>query len=230
MKILKDIPITYKGELHKVKLINFSVDIEEVQENVPEGIEVRKFENGKRALISMVNVRLKNMRPNFLPEFCSFEYQHIAFRLLVNDAHFNEGNSKGLFFYQSFTRKKHIAWGGSLFTDYQLQSAKISDTNGQFELKQANHFVRYTLDSQTSSNEKSATELQSIVGALDRAYSMRGKELKKVQIQREKWPLQSVNCTHFETNFFESAKLEGVFIVPETIYYTWLPAKTMAKL
>ena len=73
MNLLKRLPIHYKGELHDVRLVNFSVPIEEVVELVPANINVRNF-NG-RAMISMVDVKLKNMRPVAFP-FIRFKYRH----------------------------------------------------------------------------------------------------------------------------------------------------------
>src|SRR6478672_1192485 len=101
MNFLKKIPVQYKGELHDVKLVNFTVDKAEVLQYVPAGIKVRDF-NGK-AIISMVNVLLKDMRPDFLPAALGFDYHHLAFRLLVEDSHRNKGENKGIFFLRSFT-------------------------------------------------------------------------------------------------------------------------------
>src|SRR6188472_940138 len=77
MYLLKRIPIHYKGELHDVRLINFSVAMEELKDKVPASIKIRSI-NG-RAMISMVDVKLKNMRPVLAP-FARFNYRHIAFR------------------------------------------------------------------------------------------------------------------------------------------------------
>ncbi|MDX5398083.1 MAG: DUF2071 domain-containing protein, partial [Hymenobacteraceae bacterium] len=87
MDLLKRIPIQYKGELHQVKLINFTVEKSEIEPFLPKGIKIRNYKN--RALISMVNVKLHHMHPAFLPANFSFNYQHIGFRLLVEDAEFN---------------------------------------------------------------------------------------------------------------------------------------------
>lgn len=74
MSLLKRLPIQYRGELHDVRLINFSVAIEEVLQKVPANIKVKDF-NG-RAMVSMVDVKLKNMRPVPFP-FVRFNYRHV---------------------------------------------------------------------------------------------------------------------------------------------------------
>ncbi|HLT75382.1 MAG TPA: DUF2071 domain-containing protein, partial [Ohtaekwangia sp.] len=140
MNLLKRIPIRYKGELHDVRLINFSVAMEEVVGKLPAGIRPRDF-NG-RALISMVDVKLKNMRPTALP-FFRFQYRHTAFRLLVDDSEHNKGTAKGIFFYKSFTTNPWIVMGGRLLTDYNLGHARIKEHNGEVTLTQGKRRVRY---------------------------------------------------------------------------------------
>jgi len=221
MDLLKRIPVHYKGELHDVRLINFSVDMGEVQHKIPGGIKARDF-NG-RAMISMVDVKLRNMHPVVLP-FMRFNYRHVAFRLLVEDRQYNNGANKGIFFLRSFTDKSLIVTGGKLLTDYNLEEALIEETNNQVVVSKNTNYVRYTLN---GLNAAEKDDLKNIIGALDRAYSVLGETIRVTQIQREKWPIQPVNCGSFENTFFKTAKLEGAFRVLETIYYDWLPPKAI---
>lgn len=218
MNLLKKIPVRYKGELHDMRLINFTVDMSEVQHKVPPHIKVRDF-NG-RAMISMVDVKLRNMRPVGLP-FLRFNYRHVAFRLLVEDGQYNGGISKGIFFFRSFTDKPLIVAGGKLLTDYNLEKARIEEGNNEVVISQDTGHVKYTLSGLSNGVN---VELKNIIGALDRAYSVLGNMVRVTQIQREKWPIQPVHCTGFENTFFKTAKFEGAFRVMETIYYDWLPA------
>ena len=227
MDILKKIPIKYTGELHDVRLINFSVDINELKGKVPVQIKVRDF-NG-RALFSMVDVKLKNMKPSFAPAVFSFEYRHIAFRLLVDDAVYNNGNAKGIYFLQSFTDKFFIEKGGSMFTDYKLDHAKISDINNEVKVESRIKDVKYSIGNEIIREDERLLELHRVVGALDRAYSVLGGHLRFTQIQREKWPIQPVSCSAFENTFFKTAKFEAAFRVFETIYYTWLPPRAIQQ-
>ena len=57
MNILKKLPISFKGELHHIQLINFSIDADEVASFIPKEIKIGRI-NG-RAMISMVNVELR---------------------------------------------------------------------------------------------------------------------------------------------------------------------------
>lgn len=213
----------FQGELHQVKLINFSVDIDEVDHLVPKGLKILQ-ENGK-AIVSMVDVQLKQMRSKWLP-FVSFGYRHVAFRLLLDDTSFNSTkNPQGIFFLKSFSQDILLNWAGNIIGNYQLSFANIKDSLGAFSLKQREQFVEYALDS----NEKIKAEagLFEKIKRIDRAYSMEKGIASVTEITREEWPIQPVKCYHFATNFFKSAKFLGAFEVPNVIQYTW---KTPLKI
>ena len=223
MDILKKIPIKYVGELHEVRLINFSVEKDEVLPLVPDGLKVRDFKG--RALISMVNVKLRNMRPSFLPKAMHFDYQHIGFRLLIDDSQHNEGPARGIHFLRSFTDNTLMVFGGGVFTNYNLEEASISDYGQTFELRQYQNYLQYNLLDKTPPVVDE--ELMRMVGALDRAYSFIDGELVKVQIMRERWPIEWITCESFKTNYFHSARFEGAFQVREVIHYEWLPPQKL---
>lgn len=219
MDLLKRIPLHFKGELLDVRLINFTVDIDEVTPLVPEYIKVRTF-NG-RAMISMVDVKLRNMRSTVLP-FLPFNYRHVAFRLLVDDSHYNSGESKGIYFIRGFTPSLLLVAGSTLLTDYKLSVATIDDNDSRVTIAQDEKYVQYNLTEGTPPDDE---QLKNTIGAIDRAYAVLGNRVRVTQIQREKWPIKTVNCTDFATNFFQTARFTGAFRVFETIYYDWLPPK-----
>lgn len=227
MNLLKRIPIRYIGELHDIRLINFSVGMQEVLNKIPASIKPRDF--GGRALFSMVDVKLKKMHPSFVPSFCNFGYRHVAFRLLVEDAQYNKGHNKGIFFYRSFTDHPLIVLGGKLLTNYNLESAQIHENGNKVIIRQGKDYVKYCTDN--SPSEGACTEeLNKTIGALDRAYSFISDKLMVTEIQTEKWPIQPVRCTDFENTFFKTARMEGAFRVFETIYYQWLSPKAVVSL
>ncbi|TND10658.1 MAG: hypothetical protein FD123_300 [Bacteroidetes bacterium] len=223
MNLLKKIPIRFTGELHDVKLVNFYIDMRELDGLVPGNIAVRDFHG--RAMISMVNVMLRKMHPEIIPGLGYFDYRHIAFRLLVEDAGLNGGTNKGIFFLKSFTDQPVIMQAGGLLTDYNLELAEIRCIDRMLELNQGEKKISYALD--LSAAGKPDRNLLETVSTLDRAYSAAGNELRMVRIMRERWPLRPVDCYHFETNFFETAELAGVFVVDDTIRYEWLPAENI---
>ncbi len=223
MTLLKKIPVTYIGELHNIRLANFSVDIAEVLPHVPSPLKVRNFKG--RALISMVNVELKKMHPAFLPGALNFGYRYIAFRLAIDDSKQNDGACKGIYFLRSFTGKASIALGGNLFTDYRLETAEIRNLDRMLELRQGDKFFNYALDLNTVADH--GTEQLDTIGNLDRAYAVRDGEVKMVRILREKWPIRPVGCYLLETNFFRSAKFESAYVVDEVIHYKWLAPQSL---
>lgn len=227
MNLFKSLPLSFLGELHHIQLVNFSVDQEEVAALLPDPLQIADFHG--RALISMVNVQLKQMRPTFLPAHLSFQYQHIGFRLLVKDqAYHGGGQDQGIYFLDSFTSRRLMAWGGSLLTDYRLHKAEIQHQPTAVTLRRGAQLLQYKVE-ETHLPDTDHSALLTSVGAIDRAYSKLGPTLRVTQIVREKWPLVPLAVTDFKTNFFRTARLEGAFRVDEVIHYQWLPPRVVVR-
>ena len=111
-------------------------------------------------------------------------------------------------------------------TDYNLGRAAISEEGGTVHLTQGSRYVKYCVAGPATVFDR---ELKETVGALDRAYSVFGNTVRVTQIQREKWPIQAVDCPAFENTFFKTARFEGAFRVFETIYYDWFPPKAIMQ-
>lgn len=214
MELLKNIPVNYTGQLHEVRLINFSIEKEEILDKVPQPLKVWDYKG--RALISLVNVQLKDMKMSIAP--VKFDYRHVAFRLLLDDSQYNV-KPTGIYFLRSFTDSPLMVVGGKLMTDFNLSLASIHDEGNSFELKQDGHFLHYAFSHRPPAQFNN--ELRERVAVVDRAYLANKGVVKMLQISREEWPLEWVDCYHFQTNFFETAQLEGAFRVPRVIDYVW---------
>jgi hypothetical protein len=213
--------MVFKGELHNVKLINFSVDFEEVKDMIPKELEVFQ-ENGK-AIISMVDVRLKKMTPVWIP-FIKFGYRHVAFRLLLNDKSLSgETEPKGIFFLKSFSEHLPLNWAGNLIGNYNLTFAKIKEYFDAVSLKSKNKFIEYALD--PYGLIESNTNLFNKIKRIDRAYATQKANVYVTQIVRKEWPIEPIKCYHFATNFFKTAKFLGAFQVKKPILYRWEHAR-----
>ena len=224
MDLLKQLPLSFRGQLHDVRLVNFSIEKRELEPHMPAGLQLRDYHG--RALISMVNVDLRAMHLSGMP-FPKFGYRHIAFRVLVKDEAYTDGQgNKGIYFFRSFTSSPLIASLGSCFTVYNLEQASITADAWHLDLHQGRKFIEYDLLRGVTAD--SDPELKQTIGALDRAYAFVGATLSKVQIQRESWPIEPIQCTHFRTNFFDTAQLEGAFAVRDMIPYHWLPLTPVA--
>ena len=111
-------------------------------------------------------------------------------------------------------------------TDYNLETASIEEKGNDVIIYKGGSKVKYSLEGLAAVKND---ELKKTVGDLDRAYSILGSDTRVTHIQREKWPIQEVNCKGFQNTFFKTARFEGAFRVFETIYYDWLPPTTIAS-
>ena len=216
-------PLRYTGQLHEVTLINFSVDPQFLP-SLPKGIRPRLFEG--RALISMVDVHLRNMQANlwYLP--FKFAYHHIAFRLLIHDEAWTEdGNAHGIHFLQSFTDRPFMVRAGNSLTDYKFSLAHIEDLPESMRLELDGKLIHYCLTGQPLEPSNAVLGLQKVLGSIDRAYSEKDGDILVTRIMREQWPLRPRNCSAFRMDFFPGARFEAAFTVPGVIDYTWLPAQ-----
>ena len=231
MKLIRKIPLEFKGDLTDIYLVNFSVLPEELEARfgpLPHPIQPKLF--GGRAMISMVDVHLRNMRlsKGWLP--FRFHYHHIAFRLLIQDQNWKgDAPCQGIYFLRSFTDRPLIAAGGQLLTHYQFQTAHIEDHPGGLRFSTDQGHLSYNVAGPVAPEAESKT-LKALIGSIDRAYAAYEGQVWETKIMREQWPLKAMHCNQFETNFFASARLEGVFKVTEPISYTWLPARPVGQI
>lgn len=213
---LKTLPITFTGDLHQVKLISFSVATDEVLPNLPS--EIKPIIEDDRVQFSLVSVELQNMKSNVFP--LSFGYHHVALRLRIKDAGFNKsGKDQGIYFYKSFSNNPMMVAGGKVFTNYNLQKAQFDYSNTEMEVLSDDGYIKFALD--LRSRAETSTRLYQDIERLDRAYFVAENQLYRTVITRKEWPIQWAECFAFETNLFNTAKLEGAFFIDHPIHYKW---------
>lgn len=217
------LPFAFQGELHDIHLVNFSVDPLDLLARfgpLPKPLKPRLV-NG-RALISMVDVQLRNMRATSRWIPFRFHYQHVAFRLLVEDSGYTDDPARnGIYFLKSFTNRPMIETGGNLLTHFNFQTAHIQNFASGLRLDTDDNFVAYDIDGPIDQAHL-PTAITDTVARIDRAYAVESAALWETRILRDAWPLQAMHCNHFATNFFSSARLEAVHKVVSPIDYTWL--------
>lgn len=218
MSLAPYLPLSFRGTLHEVRLVNFSIDTSEAQPFLPPPLRAGNLHG--RALVSMVSVRLRSMRLRSLPALCGFGYRHVAFRLLVDDSQYTGGPTKGIYFVRSFVHNPLLALGGNILTDFRFSSAHIEQTQEQLLVTSGNSSIVARFSDKPVNADP---DLHNVIGAIDRAYTVHNRRVYRVQIQRTSWPLVPLECTYFQTSFFHSTRFEGAFIVPGTIPYVWLP-------
>jgi hypothetical protein len=227
MRWLKTLPVGYRGELHDVELVQFSLDFEEAARALPAPLVPRRIAG--RALVSLVNVHLRRMRPAFLPGLVSFSYRHVAFRLLLDDRELDpEGVGRGVFFVRSFTDRALLAHAGNLLTHYRLTPAELEVDPRGLAVREGGHRLSYRkavlgAEAPTPGLFRGWAEARAVVGAIDRAYAVDPEGgIWKTRILRPDWPLEPLPLAGFTTDFFESARLECAFRVVSVIPYHWL--------
>jgi len=222
MRLLKNLPISYTARLKDIRLINFSVHPEELSLLLP-NLPLLKI-NGA-PVVSLLDVKLEHLRPSFLLNTFGFAYHHIAFRILVSDDHLHTDKiNRGFFYLHSFTDNPFIATCGKLFTNFNFAHARISRKNNECSLHFKKKYLTYSFDFEQSVNDHS--DLKNMLMQIDRAYSLNDDRLKVTKVKRTSLPLEPVNCSHFVTNFFTTAKLLGAFFVKDSLHYEWLPPQT----
>lgn len=224
MDVLKRLPIGFKGELHGVKLIAFSVDAREVLPHLPNGINPIVHEG--RVLFSVVSVHLEKMRAKQFP--IPFHYHHVALRLCIEDKQHNaSGTNQGIYFFRSFTPSRLMVTGGKLITNYNLQTANIMEAGMETSVTVGDEYLKFALDLQES--KKGEQWVYDHIQRIDRAYFTNSAGLFRTVIQRKEWPIRWIACTAFETNIFKSARVEGAFFIDHPIDYEWSkPIKVIA--
>jgi len=230
MSSWKTLPIGYRGELHDVELVQFSLDLEEAARVLPPPLVPRRIAG--RALVSLVNVRLRRMRPTFLPGLVGFSYRHVAFRLLVDDPalapHDPQAAGRGIFFVRSFTDRPLLAQAGNLLTHYRLTPAELAVDPRGLAVREGGRRLSYrkaVLGAEVPSPGLFGgwSEARAVVGALDRAFAVDPEGgVWETRILRPDWPLEPLALAGFTTDFFESARLECAFRVASVIPYYWL--------
>ena len=233
MSFWKTLPIAYRGELHDVELVQFSLDPEEAARALPAPLAPRQIAG--RALVSLVHVHLYRMRPAFLPGLFAFSYRHVAFRLLVDDWTLDrEAPGRGVFFVRSFTDRPLLARAGSLLTHYRLTAAEIEVDPRGLALREGGRRLSYRkavigAEALSPGLFGGWAEARAAVGAIDRAYAVdREGGVWRTRIERPDWPLEPLPLAGFTTDFFESARLECAFRVAAVVPYHWLAPERVA--
>src|SRR5215813_13100804 len=114
MQLLRNLPIGYTALLKDIKLINFTINPDELDLLIP---DIFPVEIEGEPVISMLDVKLYRLKPSLLFNIFHFTYRHIAFRVLVRDNHLHDDNvSRGFFYMHSFANCPFVARFGKLFT------------------------------------------------------------------------------------------------------------------
>ena len=210
--------MNFNAELNDIKLINFSVSLDEVLPFVPSSLKVLQ-ENG-RAIISMVDVNLNNIHLKFLP-IIKYGFRYVTFRLLLDDSGFqkNGGNPRGVYFLKSFSNKPILNLFSNLFANYKLTNATFESSFDAYSLKQNRMYIDYALNPYSSCRYKD--DIYQKINRIDRAYDINKNRVYVSELMKNNWQIEPIKCYHFATIFFKSAHFLGAFKVKDFINHTW---------
>ena len=218
MILLKSLPIGYTARLKDIRLINFTIEPDELNGYFS---QLPLVLINDKPVISLLNVTVSKLRPSFLLNTFGFTYQHIAFRLLIKDGVLHGDNiNRGIFYWKSFTNKSFIVQAGRFLTNFNFESAYIESSNQKFFLKKKHKFISYLSDDQPIQNNNN---LREIFVNIDRAYSLHDRKMKVTKVRRNDLPLEPLNCKNLQTNFFKTAEFICAFQVKNVLEYEWLP-------
>lgn len=221
MRLLKNLSIGYKAFLKDIRLINFSVEEDELRPSLPLLPLVRM---NNRPIISLLDVKLHRLKPSFLVTGLHFNYRHIAFRVLIKDDGLHgDGINRGIYYLHSFTDNPFIVRCGKIFTNFNFRHGYIREHQHSFSLYHGGKWISYELDF-NGSGDRPGGLMQNLM-QIDRAYSLNEQGMKYTRVRRNDLPLRPVSCTRFDTNFFSSARLIDAYYVNQTLDYEWLPAE-----
>jgi hypothetical protein len=226
-------PVAHQGELHEVELVQWSLDPEEAARALPPPLVPRRIAG--RALVSLVHVHLRRMRPAFLPGLFAFSYRQVAFRLLVDDqALAPEAPGRGAFFVRTFTDRPLLARASGLLTPYRLSLAELEVDPRGLALHEERRRLSYRkavigAEVPAPGLFGSWAEARAAVGGLDLEYALApGGEIWRTRMECPGWPLEPLPLAGFTTDFFESARLECAFRVATVLPCRWRAPERVA--
>ncbi len=223
----RNLPLSFCGSLFNIKLVQFSLAVEEARHHLPDGFDpvVRRG----RAIVSLANVQLERMRLTWMPRWLGFNYRHVAFRFLVDaSGAIGSATEPGIFFVRTFTDRAWLARAADWLTYYRVTPARIHTTADSMLLEQGNRRIAYHLASADTEPRlhgpaiETWPEATSLVQPLDHAYGVtpRGQTVM-THVQRPGWPIRPMEVVGFSTNFFETAQLECGFRIDQHVPYVW---------
>jgi hypothetical protein len=221
------LPLSFRGTLFDIKLVQFSLDVEEARRFLPQGFEPLILRG--RAIVSLANVQLERMRLTWMPRALGFNYRHVAFRFLIDETRFGGISAgPGIFFVRSFTDRPLLARAADWLTYYRVARARIESTPDGMMLEQGGQRVSYRLASEASEPHlhgpsiETWSEAAGIVQPLDHAYGVTPPGRTVItRVLRPGWPIRPMEVVEFSTTFFETARLECGFRIDQPVPYVW---------
>ncbi|MBW8361867.1 MAG: DUF2071 domain-containing protein [Kaistella sp.] len=231
---LKNHPFAVDAFFESSIVLTFAVPKEELQNLIPESLELDTFEN--YAFIAVAMVQTKDLRPKGFPKFLGNDFFLIGYRIFVK-YHTSAGKRlRGLYIVKSETNKKKMEFFGNIFTHYQYTTTDITKTsNGTKTLiKSEKSDFEIVINSQSDEillPEDSVfidwKEARRFAGPLPFTftYNAQKKEVLIIEGVRQNWNPKPLQIDHHHFGFlkhfnFSKTILANSFII-NNIPYSW---------
>jgi len=200
-----------EGVIARRILLNFRVDPEIAQRNIPSSLKV-EIRNG-HAIAGICLIRLEHLRPKHMPAFLGISSENMAHRIAI-EYPTEAGFHPGVFIWSRETDQKLVqALGGRLFPGVHH--------TGIFDIIEGTSFISMDVhtgdgkcDVRFSANQRPWTPTRSFDALRDASdffakgdcgfsCSLRGDELEGMRLKTIAWQVQPLTCDYIEARFFE---------------------------
>ncbi len=236
---LKDHPFAVEAFFDTSIVLTFAVPKEELQNLVPECLELDLF-NNKWAFIAVALVQTKDLRPKGFPKFMGNDFFLIGYRVFVRYTNNAGKKLRGLYILKSETDKRMMQYMGNIFTHYNYTTTDIRITTQgavtEITSKQSNFNIAVEVTGEevalpASSPFTDWKEARRFAGPLPFTftYDAARKEVLMIEGVRQNWVPAPIKVTDYNISFIHSLNLTGAvlanaFIINNIPYY-WKKGK-----
>jgi len=205
--------------IQQLRLIHFFVQLDELSALVPKDLPIRKF--GESALVIMADMLLKGHE---LPgDECTenADDRQIELAVLVDDSSLNAGVCKGLFPMATFLGKGYKGSYIPLTAKGKVKPVSIKEAHGEVVIENGVDFIHYAFINTVSAPKEQ--EFLQALGPLDRVYNKVAEGWEMTQVVHQPTRMEGINCYHFESNLFKTARLTGALNSSSPLMFELLP-------
>lgn len=235
---LKNHPFAVETTFEKSVVLTFAIPKEELQNLIPECLELDVFED-KYAFLAIALVATKNLRPKGFPAFLGDDFNLLGCRIFVKYVDNRGKKLRGLYIIKSETNKPKMTFLGNLMTHYNYTTTDIlfETENDLLKIKSQKSKFEIILNPKntdilpTNSVFDDLKTARRYAGPLPFTFTFNKSknEILIIEGVRQNWIPKSIEVVHYEIDFlkqfnFSSIQLSNAFII-ENIPYFWKKGK-----
>lgn len=235
---LKNHPFAVEAFFESSLVLTFAIRKEEIQNLIPECLELDTF--NQWAFIAVAMVQTRGLRPQGFSKIFGNDFFLIGYRVFVRFTNTAGKNLRGLYILKSETNKKKMEFFGNIFTHYNYTTTDINqiNSNGTTEINSYKSGFRVVIENsyEDISLPKDSpfadwNEARRFAGPLPFTFTYNSADKKILIIEgvRENWKPAPVNVRDYNFSFLDKMKLNEIkfanaFIIKNIPYY-WKKGK-----